>query len=331
MRRVVFLPCHPNMWEGFQTIWEKETADPSNEVVVIPLPTYQVGYEQQVTDTEYITTGYPDNVVISGINDYDLEQEHPDTIYIQNIQDNNNPVFTVHPHFHSYNLRKWTDNLVYIPYDCMRWIDPEYMHLHQVYGKMLAPAGITNVDKIIVHSENTKTIYLNLIAGIDPEARNKWNKKITCEGYPRIEILKKYTRDTVPYPAGWNRHLFDADGLQKETVLFVTSVFGVIEFNRSHFREARSIMEEYLSKKDTTVLIWRPHKYLPEIIAKYRPELFDDFRALLEFYITNDVGIFDETPTPTPAIILSDKYIGDEGTVKELFTSAGKKVISRLE
>ena len=60
---------------------------------------------------------------------------------------------------------------------------------------------------------------------------------------------------------------------------------------------------------------------------KLRPELFDDFRALLEFYIGNDVGIFDEMPTPTPAIILSDSYIGDECGVKELFMTTGKPVL----
>ncbi len=327
MRKVVFLPCHPNMWEGFETIWEQETSNPSNDVRVIPIPTYQVGYEQKVVDSEYVTSGYPDNVELCGINDYNLELEHPDTIYIQNIQDNNNPVFTVHPHFHSYNLRKWTDNLIYIPFDCMRYIDPEYVYLHRVYGNVLAPAGIRNVDKIIVHSENSKIIYLNLIAGNDNSLRSLWNNKITCEHHPRIDILSRYSKDTVPYPSSWNRHLFDAAGNRKEAVLFVTSVFGVLEYNRSHFRKARAIMEEYLSSKSSSTIIWRPHKYLPEIIIKMRPELFDDFRQLLEFYIINDIGIFDEMATPTPSIILSDKYIGDECTVKELFISTGKPVI----
>ena len=101
----------------------------------------------------------------------------------------------------------------------------------------------------------------------------------------------------------------------------------MLEFNRPHLKEAQRIFEEYLEKKDSVALIWRPNKHLPESIMKLRPELFDDFRALLEFYITNDIGIFDETPTPTPAIILSDAYIGDECSVKELFKSTGKPIL----
>ena len=327
MRKVVFLPLHPNMWEGFETIWEKEISTPDTEVIVIPIPTYQVGYEKKVYDAEYITTGYPANVEICGMDDYDLEAEHPETIYIQNVQDLDDPIFTVHPNYHTEKLRSCTDNLVYIPYFCLGDIDPDYNYLKQVYGKMLTPPGIRNVDKIILHSENAKAVYMFLLAGLDEKLKEEWDKKITCDDYPRISILKKYDKDTVPYPASWNRHLFDVNGNRKETVLFVTSVFGVLEFNRSHFRATRKILEEYLKKKDKVALIWRPNKYLPEIIVKLRPELFDDFRALLEFYIGNDIGIFDEMPTPTPAIILSDSYRGDDCAVKELYKTTCKPII----
>jgi len=328
MKKTVFLPCHPNMWEGFQTIWEKEVSDPDNQVVVIPIPTYQVGPNGTLYDAEYITTGYPENVAIYGVNDYDLEAEHPDTIYIQNIADNNNPVFTVHPHFHTINLRKFTDNLIYIPYNTLSDMDQDTTYLRKVYSKIITPPGIRNVDKVIVSSESIRNMYLNLISDGDVETFKKWLPRITYEDHPRIAILNKYTKETVPYPATWNRHLFDASGSRKETVLFATSVFGVLQYNRSLFRKAMELFEEYEAKKDTTALIWRPNKFLPDMIMKCRPELFDDFRVLLEYYITHDVGIFDETPTPTPGIILSDSYIGDECLVKELFATTGKPVCS---
>lgn len=328
MKKTVFLPCHPNMWEGFQTIWEQEISDPENIVTVIPIPTYQIGPNGTLYDAEYITTGYPDNVEICDINDYDLEAEHPDTIYIQNIADNNNPVFAVHPHFHTVNLRSFTDNLVYIPYSTLNETDPESIYLRNVYSKIITPPGINNIDRMIVSSESIKTMYLNLLSGGDLELLKKWYSRITCDNYPRVKILKKYTKDTVPYPQAWNRHLFDVDGNRKESVLFTTSAFGVLQFNRSHFRTAQKIFEEYESKKGNTCFIWRPNKFLPDIIMKYRPELFEDFRLLLEFYITHDIGIFDEAPTPTPAIILADSYIGDDCMVKDLFATTGKPIYS---
>ncbi len=186
MRKVVFLPLHPNMWEGFQTIWEKETSTPDTEVKVIPIPTFQIGFEKKPYDQEYITTGYPANVEICGMNDYDLATEHPDTIYIQNVQNSNNPVFTVHPNYYTDKLHSCTDNLVYIPYSCLGDLDPDYNYLKQVYGRILTPPGIQNVDTIILHSENAKAIYLFLIAGIDEEKKKQWEQKITIEDYPRI-------------------------------------------------------------------------------------------------------------------------------------------------
>ena len=328
MKKVVFLPLHPYMWEGLETIWEKEISAPDTEVIVIPIPTYQLGHEKMMTEKEYITTGYPDNVEICGLDDYDLASEHPDTIYIQNIMDDNYPLFTVDSHFYTDRLRTCTNNLVYIPYNCLPDLKLEYNYLKRVfYGRLLAPPGIHNVDKIIVHSQNSRDAHLMLVAGLDETARQKWASKITCDGYPRISILQKYTKNTVPYPQSWNRHLFDSLGNRKKTVLLVTSIFSVLEFNRPHLEGIREIFEEYLGKKDSKALIWRPNKHLPESIMKLRPELFNDFRALLEFYIGNDIGIFDETPTPTPAIILSDTYIGNDCGVKELYKSTGKPIL----
>ncbi len=326
MRKVVFLPCHPNMWEGFETIWDMETSDPSNEVVAIPIPTYSRGHDNSLYDTQYITEGYPDNVRILGVNDYSLAAEHPDTIYIQNIQDAYNPGFTVHPHFHTTNLRSFTNDLVYIPYDCMAHVDPDNTTIDKYYSILLTPPGIQNVDRIIVQSENMKTMYLKYLAGKNESLYKKWDENISFTDYPRVRILEKYTKETVPHPSSWDRYLFSTDGSRKKVTLLTTSVVDIIKNNRASFRKARKVFDEFLDEKKMEVLIWRPHKHLPEIIMKHRPELFDDFRQLLEFFLTNDVGIFDETPTPTPAIILSDSFIDEECGLKELYLRTGKPI-----
>ncbi len=331
MRKVVFLPCHPNMWEGFETLWDKEVSDPSNEVVVIPIPTYSRGCDDSLYDTAYITDGYPDNLNVLGVNDYNLASEHPDTIYIQNIEDAGNSGFTVHPHFHTSNLRSFTDEIIYIPYNCLPEIDPENDQIDKYNRIILTQPGINNVDHIIVQSENIKTIYLKLLADKNEELLDQWDKKISFSEYPRTKILEKYDRDTVSYPSSWNRHLFKPDGERKEVTLITTSIVGMLKYNRSSFRKAMRVFEDYLETKDDRALIWRPHKSLPDIIMKLRPELFDDFRKLLEFFITNDIGVFDECPTPTPAIILSDCMIDEECGLKELYKATGKQIISTYE
>lgn len=326
MRKVVFLPCSPNMWDGFETLYDKEVSDPSTQVTVIPIPCYSKKHDGSLTDTSYELTGYPDNVTITGVNDYNLAAEHPNTIYVQNIQDSDNPGFTVHPEFYTDKLRACTDELVYVPYNCFSEVDPGYEFLVKNYMPILCTKGIFNTDRIIVQSENTKNVYLRLLDA-KGQPLDVWDKKISFEEYPRKEILKKYTRETVNFPASWDRHLFGSDDYQKDTVLFVTSVMGVLEFGRDDLLNAKAVFDEFLEKKEENALIWRPHKSLPEVIAKLRPELFDDFKALLEYYLYNDIGIFDDTPSPTPAILISDYYYGDECGIKELFKSTGKPIL----
>jgi hypothetical protein len=292
------------------------------------VPTYSRGFDDSLHDADYITTGYPENVAITDMNSYNLESNHPDIIYVQNIEDSSNPGFAVHPHFHTSNIRQFTDKLVYIPYHCPTGINAGDPDLDKYYlTRTLTPPGIHNIDHMIVHSENMKNVYLALLSGKNEYLRNDWDKKISFNDYPRTAILKKYTKETVPYPEVWNRYLFTKDGKRKDVVLFVTSIWCVLKYNRCEFRRIREQFEKYSSQKDKTTLIWRPNRTLPEVIMKMRPELFDDFRTLLEFYIRNDLGIFDETATPTSSIILSDSFLGDECGVKELFVSTGKPIL----
>lgn len=329
MRKVVFLPLSPNMWEGFETLYDKESLDPYTEIAVVPIPSYGKMYDGALSEPNYTTAGYPEYLNVYDVNSYNFEKEHPDVIYMQNVEDKDNPGFTVHPFFFTSNLRSFTDEIVYVPYNCFSEVSPDYEHLEKNYKVILLPSGIINADRVIVQSENMINVYLKLLSKIG-EPQDKWESRISFEDYPRKAILKKYSKETIPFPESWDRHLFTPDGNLKEILLYVNSAMGLLEFGKESLQKARKTFESYLDKKDKVAIIWRPHKNLPEVISKLRPELFDDFRSLLEFYIYNDVGIFDETPTPTPAIILSDSYAGDECGIKELFLSTGKPVIKSL-
>ena len=53
-----------------------------------------------------------------------------------------------------------------------------------------------------------------------------------------------------------------------------------------HSKDAKEVYLALIAGLDKTLL--------PECIIKLRPEFFDEFRALLEFFITNDISIFDK-------------------------------------
>jgi hypothetical protein len=57
-----------------------------------------------------------------------------------------------------------------------------------------------------------------------------------------------------------------------------------------------------------------------------RPGLVNEYNNLISFYRDNHVGILDEHPSPTPAIIMSDEYIGDACGIMELYRTTGKPI-----
>lgn len=330
MKKIVFLPLSPKMWDGFETLWDKATSDPENEVKVIPVPTYKRGSDNQLSDAEYVTDGYPDNVEITDINEYSLRIHHPDIIYVQNIQDTDNRGFCVHPAFHTDKLKEYTDNLIYIPYLCTELISFDDPYFLASIRPLIYCPGICNVNSIIVQSENQKELYLYYLAGANTELRNHWSQKITCDNYPRNMLLKKYQKNNVPHPKEWDILLIDENGNYRKTIMLCTSVMSVLTGNRTVLRKLRTIFEEHISHRDEYVLIWHPYETIKDAINLLRPELIEDYEGLMDFYQKNSIGIMDNLSSPTAAIILSDEYMGDPCGVMELFRFTGKPVIGYL-
>ncbi len=332
MKKIVFLPCSPNMWDGLQTLWEKAVSDNGSQVTVMPIPNYRRDIDNKLDDAEYITEGYPENVPVVGVNDYNFAVEHPDIIYIQNVQDTDALGFCVHPFFHTSNLKKFTDDLTYVPYIMMdetNILNRDYL---DALAPLLVPSGIYNVDHIIAPSEKMVRAYMLLMTGQSQEAHDYWESRITYDNFPRKEILKK-GKDNFQMPESWASHLLNPNGSQKETILYVTSVMGVLEGNRQALKDIRRNMEAFLEKKKANndiALIWRPYTKLSEVVDKLRPELSTELKELIAYYKDNNIGVLDDNTTPSTAIIYSDSYYGDACGVRELFMSTGKPVLDQL-
>ena len=64
-----------------------------------------------------------------------------------------------------------------------------------------------------------------------------------------------------------------------------------------------------LSRNDI-VIVWRPHPLLYATIKALRPEYADKYKALVDYYINNNVGVYDKTADISRAVAVSDAYIG---------------------
>ena len=327
MKKIVFLSLSPETWDGLETLWDEAIANPENEVTVIPLPTYRRNSDNSLSDANYSLSGYPDNVLITDVNAYNLKANHPDIIYTQNVQDTSNLGFCVHPAFHTGSLKKYTDNLVYVPYMCTEEISFDNKpFLDSIKMLFIYPSISSNVDQIILQSQNQKELYLYYLAGGNPDLNEYWSKRISYDNYPRNEILKKYNRHTVNYPHEWDSFLCTDYDKRKRTVMLCTSVMGILTNEHNVIVKLKEIFYEYQKNSSDCVLIWRPYPAIKEAIEMLRPELVSDYNDLISYYRDNHVGILDELPSPTPAIIMSDEYLGDSCGIMELYKTTGKPI-----
>ena len=81
--KVAIMPYKADMWTSLASIWEAAQSDSECEVKVIPIPYYKIGNPENI---EFVYEGerFPKEVEITFYEDYVLETEYPDMIFIHN-------------------------------------------------------------------------------------------------------------------------------------------------------------------------------------------------------------------------------------------------------
>jgi len=142
---VVFLPYKASMWDCMESVWLAAKEDPNCTPYVIPIPYYDKNEDRTLGTMHYEVDMMPDYVPVTHYDDYNLEVNQPEVIYIHNPFDAGNRVTTVHPYFYSSELKKYTQMLVYIPYFMTNGALPESHDFLPVYA---------HADKIVLQNED---------------------------------------------------------------------------------------------------------------------------------------------------------------------------------
>ena len=325
MTKVLFIACSPSMWEGFETLYLEHLNDPECVISVIPAIIYEKNKDGDGTNPTCEMDGYPEYLSLISLQDYNFEKERPDITYIQNAQDNDNLGMSLHPSLYTSSLKKYTKKLVYVPYTVY---DESFLSDPYALEEMrpvILPPHIGNADQIIVQSENMKNGLIQLLAGDDESLKNTWDKKIEWENFPRTRLLQILHKEDIVMPDEWARHAYDADGNPKKIVLYCNAVSITLCEDRNALNKIKGALD-YFKDNNSYCLLWRPHPKLSEILHRLRPYIADDYDKLLNYYITNDIGILDDSDTPTAAIVLSDLYYGDPCGTAELFKTTCKPI-----
>ncbi len=307
-KEIFFLPYKASMWDSLESVWKAADEDKEHCIAcVMPIPYADLTPEHTVAEWHCERELFPRDVPTVNWEDFNLQEIHPDVIFIHNPYDAYNRVTSVEARYYSDNLKKCTDKLVYIPYF--------------VTGKGVMPhfcqtTGVLNADYVIVENEKIKKIYEeNYPGGAPPEG------KFLALGSPKYDKVLVSKKEEYPLPEEWE-HLIEG----RKIILYNTSL------------QAQLMHPDYILSKLQSVLLffkqhrnfafwWRPHPLMEATLDSMIPQSAEGYRCLRDQYLREHWGIYDDTPDLDRAIVWSDAYYGDKSSVIELYKKTGKPIM----
>ena len=329
-QEIVFMPYKASMWDALESVWKAADEDPDCDAYVVPIPYYDRKNDFSFGEMHYEGEDFPDYVPITHYNAYNLETRHPDAIYIHNPYDECNYVTSVDPKFYSSELKNYTDCLIYIPYFVLEEPNPNDPLAIKNIAHFATTPGVINAHKVIVQSEAMREVYIKALIekyGDTPELRNYFESKIFGTGSPKFDKVCNTKKEDIKIPDEWLKVIQKEDGSYKKIILYNTSVSALLQHDKKMLSKIENVLKTFYENRDDVALLWRPHPLIKATIESMRPELWNDYKKIVDKYIDEGWGIYDDTPDLDRAIALSDIYYGDWSSVVQLCLKAEKIVM----
>ena len=326
----VFCPYNASMWDSLESVWLEKIQDPNCTAYVIPVPYYDKNPDGSFRKVHYEGDRFPSNVSITHYNDYDFEKRHPEEIYIHNPYDEYNYVTSVHPFFYTSNLKKYTDELVYIPYFVLKEINPKSEKGKKYVEKFVTTPGVINSDRIVLQSETMKQIYLDILEdwlGKETCKEQRFADRIVASGSPKIDKLKRTELEGITIPDEWKHLIYREDGSKRKVIFYNTSIAAMLNSTEDMVRKIENTLRYFELQKERVVLLWRPHPLLAATIESMRPELLEKYNEVVRKYVNSSWGIYDDSSDLDRAIVVSDAYYGDQSSVVRIYQITGKPIM----
>ena len=319
---IVFLPYKASMWDSMESVWLEAKEDPQCDAYVVPIPYYDKQPDGNFGRMHYEGGQYPDYVPVVDWQKYNIEERHPDIIFIHNPYDDGNIISSVHSDYYCEKLKEHTELLAYLPYFVVSDDVPEHF---------LVCAGTMYADKVFVQSEKIRGTYTRAFKEFEKNNRcvgrfGKAEAKFIASGSPKFDKVINSKPEDFSVPGEWLRLIERSDGTQKKIVLYNTTIGAILSGNEEYVRKLRHVLDIF-RKRDDVVLWWRPHPLNEATYQAMRPQLLDEYERIITEYKNAGFGIYDDTPDLHRAINLSSYYYGDDSSLVAMYQCTGKPVI----
>ncbi|MCD7724864.1 MAG: hypothetical protein LUI12_04840 [Clostridiales bacterium] len=300
----------------------------------MPIPYYDKNPDGSLGQIHYEGREYPKNIEVIDWQTYSFEDRKPDVIYIHNPYDNCNFVTSVHPRYYAANLKKYTEELVYIPYFVLQEIEPDDQTAIDGMKHFVWTPGVICADKVILQSEKMAQIYVNeyqkeaVANGFPKEHTDReWlKKKFLGLGSPKIDKVLNTKMEDLEIPQEWLRIIHKPDGNRKKIIFYNTGISALLRHGEKMLEKMQDVFRTFYENREEVALLWRPHPLIENTIKSMRPQLWEEYRRIVEQYRMAGWGIYDDTADMDRAVVLSDAYYGDGSSIVQLFKGKRKSV-----
>ena len=322
-KEIVFLPYQASMWDSLESVWKAANEDKEHcNTYVIPIPYCDRNPDMTAAQWHCERGMFPKYVPTLDWREVNLEEWHPDVIFIHNAYDDQNAVTSVDSSYYSRNLKKCTDKLVYIPYAVEEEVQPGNEAIEEAISHRVLQPGVLNADLVIAQSEDTRQAWINiLVRHTNVKDRAYWESRILGLGSPKIDKVLTSKREDFDMPEKW-RKLIEG----KKVILYNTSLGAMLQNSDKVCDKLRYVFDIFRNRDDV-VLWWRPHPLMKSTIHAMRPQFEEEYLSIEKQYIEEGWGIYDDSSDLHRAICWSDAYYGDYSSVIQLYKKTGKTIL----
>lgn len=298
---VAFLPYKAEMWDALHTVWRAFDRDERCECAIVPIPYYVQNTKEQKWEMKYDGERFPSELSIVHYSEYSLEEIQPDMAFVHNAYDEHNHVTRVHPNYFSYNLKKYVEYLVYIPYyvEARAFKAAEMAWLYE------------SMDYVVLQSQVAKEVHKGLPC----------YDKILPFGTPKFDtIIEKCSSK------GYKSKAWKEQFEHKKVIMLNTSIGNLLNYEEDVWRKLLDFFQ-LIEKREDICVIWRPHPLLESTMKSMRTSLLEGYQEVRMYFEQLENGILDTTSDLEEVIACCDAYIGDSSSsVPMLFGVVGKPI-----
>lgn len=309
--KVVFLPYKAEMWDSLESVYFAALKDDMCDVEVVPIPYYKLS--DKGDDPCYEGDLFPEGIPITHYSAYDLTVERPDIVFVHNIYDQYNTLTRVFEEYHTSNLKKYTDMLVYVPYCLFSFIPPAPGSTTEIIAYGLP--SVANVDRVVLVGEYLADAAIKF--GVP-------RHKLLTLGSPKVDKLVSSLQSDLSYPETWR------DKINGKTVFLLDTHLSF--FGAGNFLEQLELLIKLLNIPnyvERSALIWRPHPLLEVFLKQRAPWSLGYYHDLVSRVGTREYSdvLFDDSPDYFPALMAADVYIGFQTSLMRSYLLTNKPIM----